>query len=169
MLPRCGTSILTDGFLIDTNVISIFSPDRKEPASAAARHWLHVQGEAGALYLSAITIAEIEKGLRGLHRRGGVERARRLHAWLDMVVESFADRILPLDAVTARHLGKLEDLAIAAGQHPGFGDLIIAATAKAYGLTVVTRNIRHFAPLGVDCLFPAEFGADASPSGPAHP
>ncbi|MCD2173170.1 type II toxin-antitoxin system VapC family toxin [Rhizobium sp. C4] len=153
---------MTDGFMIDTNVISIFSPDRKEPAPEAARQWFHEQGEAGTLFLSAITIAEIEKGLRGLHRRGGIERARSLNGWLDMVVERFADRILPLDAVVGRHLGKLEDAAISTGHHPGLGDLIIAATARAYGLTVVTRNLRHFAPLGVNCTLPAAFGVEPS-------
>ena len=156
---------MTEGFLIDTNVISIFSPDRKQAATADARRWFHEQGEAGALYISAITVAEIEKGLRGLHRRGGVERALRLNAWLDRLVETFSDRILPLDAVVARHLGKLEDAALAAGQHPGLGDLIIAATAKAYGLTVVTRNLRHFAPVGVDCVLPPEL--EVSPATPS--
>ncbi|MCD2176600.1 type II toxin-antitoxin system VapC family toxin [Rhizobium sp. C1] len=145
---------MTDGFLLDTNIISIFSPDRKVPVPQRARQWMHAQGEAGTLYLSAITIAEIEKGLRGLHRRGGVERARRLNGWLDMVIDTFADRILPLDGTVARHLGKLEDAALAKGHHPGLGDLIIAATAKAYGLTVVTQNLKHFAPLGMDCTLP---------------
>lgn len=163
MLPRCGTSILTDGFLLDTNIISIFSPDRKIPVPGSAREWMHEQGEAGTLHLSAVTIAEIEKGLRRLHRRGGVERARRLNGWLDMVVDSFAERILPLDAVVARHLGKLEDAALAKGHHPGLSDLIMAATAKAYGLAVVTRNLKHFAPLTVDCVLPEALQIPLSP------
>ena len=145
---------MTNGFLIDTNIISIFSPDRKLAAWEAARLWFHAQGEAETLYLSAITIAEIEKGLRGLHRRGGLERARRLNGWLDTVVATFSDRILPVDAVVARHLGKLEDASMAKGHHPGLADLIVAATAKAYGLALVTRNVRHFTPLDVDCVLP---------------
>lgn len=154
MRRRRGTSILNNGFLIDTNIISMFSPDRKLPASDAARQWLRQQGEADALFVSSITVAEIERGLRALHRRGGIDRALRLNAWLEMIVESFGDKILPLDAVVARHLGRLEDEAVARGLHPGLGDLMIAATAEAYGLVVVTRNLRHFTPLGVACDLP---------------
>jgi predicted nucleic acid-binding protein len=142
--------------LIDTNVISIFSPDRKFPAPERARQWFHAQGEAGTLFLSALSIAEIEKGLRALHRRGGVERARRLDGWLDMIVTTYGDRILALDAVVARHLGKLQDIALAKGHEPGLADLVIAATANAYGLIVVTQNIRHFEPFAVACMLPDE-------------
>ncbi len=143
---------MSNGFLIDTNIISLFSPDRKQPPSEAVKLWFREQGEA--LYLSAITLAEIEKGLRSLHRRGGTERAQRLSVWLDTMTETFADRILPVDPIVARIAGALDDLATASGMHPGLGDILVAATAEAYGLTVVTANLKHFVPLGIACDFP---------------
>lgn len=146
---------MSNGLLIDTNIISLFSPDQKEKPSDAVKVWFHEQGAADSLYLSAMTIAEIEKGMRSLHRRGGIERAKRLNAWLDFVVDSFGDRILNIDPIVARIAGALEDAAMAKGRHPGLGDVIIAATAKAYDLTVITANLKHFIPLGVACDLPA--------------
>ena len=143
-------------FLLDTNIISKFAPDRTAP-SDATRNWFHTQGEADAIFLSAMTISEIEKGLRSLHRRGGVERAKRLSVWLDFIAESFGDRILPMDAVVARIAGVLADEAESKGRNPGLGDIIIAATARAYDLTVISENIRHFEPLNVSVELPAAF------------
>lgn len=144
------------GYLLDTNILSRFAPDRRPP-SAAARAWFHEQGEADGLFLSASTIAEVEKGMRSLHRRGGLERARRLSAWLDAIADQFADRILAVDTVVARIAGALEDDAESRGRSPGLADVIIAATARAYGLTVVTENLRHFEPLDVRVVLPAAF------------
>ncbi|WP_244474800.1 MULTISPECIES: type II toxin-antitoxin system VapC family toxin [unclassified Rhizobium] len=143
---------MSSGFLIDTNIISLFSPDRKQAPSEATGMWFRERGDA--IYLSTITLAEIEKGLRRLHRRGGLERAKRLSVWLDSITETFGDRILPVDPVVARIAGALGDVATASGMHPGLGDILVAATAKAYGLTVITANLKHFMPLGVACDFP---------------
>ena len=63
-------------YLLDTNIISKFAPGRP-PSSTAARAWFHEQGEADALFLSAITIAEAEKGVRSLYRRGGAGSSER--------------------------------------------------------------------------------------------
>lgn len=145
-------------YLLDTNIISKFAPDRIPP-SDAVRNWFHIQGEADGIFLSAMTLSEVEKGLRSLHRRGGVERAKRLSAWLDFLTESFGDRVLPMDAVVARIAGALEDEAKSKGRNPGLGDIIIAATARAYDLTVVTENVRHFEPLNVPVDLPAAFRA----------
>ncbi|MGO7985142.1 type II toxin-antitoxin system VapC family toxin [Rhizobium leguminosarum] len=146
-------------YLLDTNIISKLAPG-KAPASDPVRAWFHEQGEADSLFLSALSVAEIEKGMRSLHRRGGIERAKRLSAWLDFVTESFGDRILPMDTVVARIVGVLEDEAESHGRHPGLGDLIIAATARAYDLTVITENLRHFQPLDVAVDFPAAFRSE---------
>lgn len=142
------------GYLLDTNIISKLAPG-KAPPSEAGRAWFHEQGEAGTLFLSALSIAEIERGARSLYRRGGIERAKRLYVWLDTIVSSFGDRILGMDSVVARIVGALEDEAESKGRHPGLGDVIIAATARAYDLTVITENVRHFKPLDVSVEFPA--------------
>lgn len=120
--------------------------------------WFHQQGEADSL--SALSVPEIEKGMRSLHRRGGIERAKRLSAWLDVITESFGDRILPMDTGVARIVGALKDEAESQGRHPGLGDLIIAATARAYDLTVITENLRPFQPLDVAVHLPAAFRSE---------
>lgn len=146
-------------YLLDTNIISRFAPD-KVPLSDAIRIWFHNQGEADALFLSAMSVSEIEKGIRSLHRRGGTERAKRLSDWLDFIMDSFSDRILPMDTVVARIAGALEDDALSKGHNPGLGDIIIAATARAYDLTVITENLRHFQPLDVSADLPAIFRSE---------
>ncbi|WP_244915069.1 type II toxin-antitoxin system VapC family toxin [Rhizobium sullae] len=148
---------MNNGLLLETTIISKFSPDKNEKPSDAVKAWFHEQGEADALYLSAITIAEVEKGMRSLHRRGVIERAKRLNAWLDFILESFGDRILNVDPIVARIAGAMEDMATAKGRHPRLGDVIIAATAKGYGLTVITENLKDFVPLGVAVDLPAVF------------
>jgi toxin FitB len=135
------------GYILDTNVISKFAPDRPAPAEEL-KAWMREQGEADLLYLSAMTLAEIEKAIRSLQRRGSTEKASRLRQWLEGIIASFDDRILPMDIAVALAAGGIEDEAAVQGRHPGLGDVIIAATAKSRGLTVVTENIRHFEPLG---------------------
>ncbi|MGO6747900.1 type II toxin-antitoxin system VapC family toxin [Rhizobium ruizarguesonis] len=146
-------------YLLDTNIISKFAPGKVAP-SDPVRAWFHEQGEADSLFLSALSVAEIEKGMRSLHRRGGIERAKRLSAWLDFITDSFGERILPMDTVVARIVGVLDDDAESHGRHPGLGDLIIAATARAYDLTVITENLRHFQPLDVAVDLPAAFRSE---------
>lgn len=143
------------GFLLDTNVISKFAPDKPAP-SAALQTWMIEQGAVDALYLSAMTISEVERGLRQLHRKGAMARSLRLHQWLESIVNMFDDRILSFDTMVARVAGAMQDAAIANGRHPGQADVIIAATAEAYGLTVITENVRHFDPLGVKVELPAQ-------------
>jgi len=148
-----------NAYLLDTKIIGKFAPDKVQP-SAEVREWFHEQGAADALFLSAMTVAEIERGLRSLHRRGGFERAKRLSLWLDFITSTFDDRILPMDTVVARIAGFMEDEAKGKGQTPGLGDIIIAATARAYDLTVVTENLRHFEPLNVAVDLPIFFRTD---------
>lgn len=145
---------MSNGFLLDTNILSRLAPDKPLP-SEATRTWFHVQGEADTLHLSAMSIAEIQKGIAHLVRKGAVDRAKRLNGWLSSLSENFEDRILPMDVVVARIVGAMEDVANSKGRHPGLGDLIIAATAQAYRLTVITENLKHFVPLGVSADLPA--------------
>ncbi len=148
---------MVSGYLLDTNVISQFAPDRPE-LSAQLQQWLRERGAEDGLFVSAMTIAEIERGIRSLQRRGSTEKAQRLRHWLDGILLSFVDRVLPLDTEVALVTGQIEDEAAAQGRHPGLGDIIIAATAKYHRLTVVTENIRHFEPLGVTVRHPADLG-----------
>jgi predicted nucleic acid-binding protein len=116
------------------------------------REWL--QSHHQRLYLPCIAIAEIAQGIGKLRRAGGIERADRLDRWLDGLLATYADRILPLDAQAARLAGDLSDGAMAQGRHPGFADVAIAALAQNAGLLLLTCKLKHFEPLGVACADP---------------
>ena len=103
---------------------------------------------AADLYVSVVTIGEVEKGIAKQQRRNPAF-ALRLGHWLDLVLRLYAGRILPVDIDVARRWGRLADA------HGNLGaDLLIAATGIERGLTVVTRNLRHFEPTGVAVLDP---------------
>jgi toxin FitB len=126
-------------YLLDTNVISaVRRPDRAPQVAA----WLRDKAE-GELFLSVITLGEIERGIaRQDQTNPGF--AADLRAWVDRTLRLFSDRILPFDAEAARVWGRLS-----ADIGHGGADLMIAATALARGATVVTGNVADFAPTGV--------------------
>ena len=139
------------GWLLDTNIVSAFAPGRRpiRPDTAA---WFRARTEA--LYLSTIGAAEIEAGIAKLRRTGSGPRADNLRQWFDRILDDYRDRLLVFDLAAARVAGALSDAAQAAGQHPGFADIAIAAIAKARDLVVVTSNQRHFDLLGVEVIDP---------------
>jgi hypothetical protein len=137
-------------YLIDTNVISAGAPSRN--ASTALVDWMDVH--SAALSLSAVTVSEIEDGIAKLRREGAARRSADLAAWWEAVLHLYGDRILPLDTATAKIAGALSDHARGQGQAPGLADLIIAATARRHGLTILSRNLKHFAPLDLPVVDP---------------
>jgi predicted nucleic acid-binding protein len=139
------------GWLLDTDVLSAFAPGRPSiPLATAA--WF--DDRTDALYLSAITAAEIEAGIAKLFRTGAMRRADALRAWFDRILALYPDRVVPFDLAAARIAGVLGDAAKAGGRYPGFADIAIAAIARAHELVVITLNRRHFDPLGVEVLNP---------------
>jgi predicted nucleic acid-binding protein len=140
-------------YLVDTNVISAGAPTKIQPVPDLIG-WMERNSEH--LYLSAITVAEIEDGIAKARREGAVRKADRLAEWLETVLHLYSARILPLDIVVARVLGHLSDRARGAGHAPGLADLAIAATAASRGYTVLTRNMRHFRCLAVPAHDPFE-------------
>jgi predicted nucleic acid-binding protein len=143
-------------------VISTVAPDRArvEPELSL---WLRDRQER--LYLSAITIAEIEMGVRKLLRAGASPRAAQLSAWLDRLTEGFGERILAVDAIVARAAGAISEAAVAAGRHPGYADVLIAATARAHDLMLLTANSKHFDAIGVANADPSRKLPDETPKG----
>lgn len=101
------------------------------------------------LFLSAVTVAEICGGIAEMRRTGSTSKAASLDKWLDLMLHLYRGRVLPFDIAAARVAGALIDRTRAAGHAPGFADIAIAATALDRNLTVLTRNLRHFKPLGV--------------------
>lgn len=139
------------GYLFDTDVLSLLSPGRPYvPEGFEA--WAETQERSGQIYLSAVSIHEIEKGIRLLEAKGAVQKARALEVWLRPLVTRLGDLILPVDAQVARVSGELEAKAIADGFNPGASDAMIAGTAQFHGLTVVTRNGRHFRAFGIEVM-----------------
>lgn len=138
-------------FLLDTNVISTLAPSNKERAEALA-DWLHSASDR--LYLSVVTVAEIKDGIAKLTREGASQKAAALSDWWNAVEHLYASRILPFDLSAATIAGRLNDIARGAGHTPGFADVAIAATAQAHDLIILTRNVRHFAPMGIRVINP---------------
>jgi predicted nucleic acid-binding protein len=133
-------------YLVDTDVISAGAPSRGRVSAPLAR-WMDENSER--LFLSSITVAEIEDGIAKAHRQGARHKAQQLNGWLETLLHLYQERVLPFDVPAARIAGRLSDQARAKGMAPGFADLAIAGTAVANRLSVLTRNLRHFAPLEI--------------------
>lgn len=135
-------------YLLDTNVVSEL---RKARAGKADRN---VAGWAAAipltqLFLSVITIHELEMGVLLAERRDP-RQGRLLRTWLDgRVVAGFGARILPVDTAVVRRSARLP----VPDPRP-FRDALIAATALVHGMTVVTRNVADFEPTGAPLVNP---------------
>ena len=132
-------------YLVDTDVLSALRRRERNPRIA---RWV-LEQRAADLHLSVLSVGEIERGI-GQQERVNPEFARALASWLDGVVAFYAERILAIDLATTRRWGQLSALL----GHDG-ADLLIAATALERGLTVVTRNVRHFQPTGVAVIDPS--------------
>jgi toxin FitB len=145
------------GYLLDTNALSLLAPPASPRSaatsgSAAFRAWVREHGEE--LFLSAITLAEIQAGISQLERKGATRRAAGLAHWLNALLELYQSRTLPLAADAALETGRMLDRAMGAGAAPGFEDAAIAATAAVHRLTIVTANERHFRYFGVAFISP---------------
>jgi predicted nucleic acid-binding protein len=137
-------------YLVDTDVISAAAPTKRPHPTAI--DWLRRNSEN--LFLSAVTVTEIEDGIAQARRRQAVQKATMLTAWLNGLLHLYAARIIVFDVPIARLAGGLSDIARGLGHAPGLADIVIAATAKHRGFTVLTRNLRHFKPLGVPAADP---------------
>jgi predicted nucleic acid-binding protein len=133
-------------YLLDTDVVSAL---RRPERNAVVSAWVRNQ-TSDRLYTSVITVGEILYGI-ARQRRRQPEFAAQLERWLESVTALFKDRVLVFDDAAARRWGVLH-------AELGFtsSDLQIAAIAWSRGLTVVTRNVRHFEPTGVSTLNPIE-------------
>lgn len=127
-------------YLVDTNVISEARKGKK--ANPGVQRFFQTI-EAEALYLSVQTIGEIRRGLENIRHRGDLPQAKKLEAWLDLVVTNYADRILSFDGECAQVWGRLMS---PRHEHPI--DKQIAAIALIHDLTVVTRNVDDFLGTG---------------------
>jgi predicted nucleic acid-binding protein len=126
-------------WLLDTCALSEYV--KKAPAPAVIQ-WLDDQDES-SLFLSVISIGEIEKGILKL-RASDTRRSQKLTAWLGKVEQRFAGRILPLDVAALHAWAQLAASSELSGQRLPVMDGLLMATAQCHGLTVVTRNTADF-------------------------
>jgi predicted nucleic acid-binding protein len=137
-------------YLLDTNIVSADAPSKHEIGSETFAAWINRNSER--LFISTVTIAEIEAGIARAVRIGAATKAGRLRHWLTAVEHFYGERILAFGLDEAREAGAILDRA--RSHDPGFEDIAIAATAAVRGFTILTANERHFAPLGVAFINP---------------
>lgn len=130
-------------YLLDTNVVSELRKPRPNRGVVA---WLEGVAE-GDLYLSAVSIGEVQLGIE-LTRAQDAAKARELETWLALVAASY--NVHSMDAACFRQWAMF----MHRESHTVNEDAMIAATARQYGLTVVTRNVRDFARFQVPVLNP---------------
>jgi toxin FitB len=133
--------------LLDTCVLSELRHPKGHPSVRGAVEAL----ENDSLFVSVVSIGEIAKGI-ALLKEG--KNRRELQAWLQGLERYYADRVLPVDLETSHTWGELTAAAQKSGKIVPASDGLIAATARRYGLHVMTRNTEHFAPTGVLLLNP---------------
>jgi predicted nucleic acid-binding protein len=132
-------------YLIDTNVISeLRKGERADPDVAA---WFAGLAD-GEVFLSALTLGEIRRGIESIRRRDP-KSAAALESWLGRIADQHRSRILPVDRAIAEEWGRMnvpDPLPVIDG--------LLAATASVLGLTLATRNTADIARTGVSCLNP---------------
>jgi predicted nucleic acid-binding protein len=132
-------------YLLDTNVVSELRRIRPNPTLMA---WF-AQTSAGQLFLSAVTLGELQAGVE-MTRRQDPARAAAIEAWIDVVASTYD--ILPMDGVVFRRWAQLMNRR----SRDLIEDAMVAATALVHNLTVVTRNVRDFERLGLIAINPFE-------------
>lgn len=133
-------------FLLDTHVL--WELRRRDRTDARVAAWADA-ADPQALFLSTITVLELDLGVLLMARRASAQ-GEVLTRWIETrVLPSFAGRILPVDVAVARQCARLHVPDPRAER-----DALIAATALVHRLTVVTRNVADFAPMGVTLINP---------------
>ncbi len=135
---------------MDTDVISE-SREGIKANSGVRRFFRDAAKLEVPVYISAITVGELRRGVEKIRHRRDDEQAAKLERWLRQVTEDYADAVLAFDEEMAQVWGKLR-----VPHHENPLDKQIAATALIHDLTVVTRNVTHFDLTGVRLLNPFE-------------
>jgi predicted nucleic acid-binding protein len=134
-------------YLLDTNVISEVGKGTR--ASLPVVRWFDLV-DSRDLYISVIVVAEVRRGIEMLRSKDPLQaHAREL--WLGMLLVDFDERIIPISVTVAEAWGRMNAI-----RTLPVLDGLMAATAKSTGLTMVTRNVRHFEGVGLHLINPFE-------------
>jgi predicted nucleic acid-binding protein len=136
-------------FLLDTNVVSELRKPRPHGAVVA---WIETIADTD-LYLSAVTLGEIQAGIE-ITRQQDIAKAAMIEAWADQLAASY--NVLPMDAATFRMWARL----MHRQSDTVYEDAMIAATALTGRMTVATRNVLDFTRFAVPVFNPFEYGSD---------
>ncbi|NKC52401.1 type II toxin-antitoxin system VapC family toxin [Ochrobactrum cytisi] len=137
-------------YVLDTNVVSELRKVRNGMANPKVTAWSE-SVDAADLYVSVITVMELELGIRQIERKD-FSQGKMLRSWLDQhVLPEFVERTLPVDTAVAMRCARLH-----VHDKRSERDALIAATALVHGMTVVTRNVADFQPTGATILNPWE-------------
>lgn len=137
-------------YVLDTNVLSELRKVRLGRADGNVTAWAE-SVDAADLFVSAITIMELELGVLSIERKDAAQGAM-MRSWLEQhVLPEFSERTLPIDTAVAQRCARLH-----VPDRRGERDALIAATALVHGMTVVTRNVADFKPTGVTIANPWE-------------
>lgn len=132
-------------YVLDTNVISALRVRGRNPE---VENW-SASVQVSEQFVTATTISEIERGIFA-RERSDLAQGEILRRWFEQrVLPAFAGRVLPFDLAAARILASYR-----VPEQAPLDDALIGAVAQANDMVVVTRNTRHFEPLGIGCLNP---------------
>ncbi len=144
-------------FILDTNVVSELRKSGQGKANAGVTAWAE-RVDASDLFVSVITLMEIELGILSIERKDPTQAAL-LRQWLEHhVLPEFTERTLPIDTAVARRCAQLH-----VPDRRSERDALIAASALVHGMTVVTRNVADFKPTGVATHNPWDYTAPPPP------
>jgi predicted nucleic acid-binding protein len=132
-------------YLLDANVLS---ETRKRQPAAGVADWIAATPPE-RMYVSVLTLGEIEQGIARVRGRGDLYQAAALEHWLRDVESGFEDRVLSVTLPVAAAWGRQQY-----SQPLPVIDELIAATARVHGMTVVTRKVKDFELAGVPVLNP---------------
>ncbi|WP_017914821.1 type II toxin-antitoxin system VapC family toxin [Xanthomonas sacchari] len=137
-------------YVLDTNVLSELRKVRLGKADANVAAWAE-SVDAADLFISAITVMELELGVLSIERKDATQGGM-LRSWLEQhVLPEFSGRTLPIDIAVAQRCARLH-----IPDKRGERDALITATALVHGMAVVTRNVSDFEPTGVPIVNPWE-------------
>lgn len=143
-------------FVLDTNVVSELRKGRLGKADANVMAWMQ-NVDAADLFVSSITVMELELGILSIERKDAPQGAV-LRLWLERhVLPEFFKRTLPIDIAVAQRCARLH-----VPHKRSERDALIAATALVHGMTVVTRNVADFKPMGVLLINPWEVHSEGN-------